>query len=302
MKKIITVLMTMTFSMGLNASTFNSHLSPSKGKADSNEVTCFPMSPMNFEVGSKSISGLSELDFNLILDRVENVMGPEMRKHLNKKLIFTRLWADPTVDAHTTRDDDNNPVIVVSGGLARHPQMTKDGFLLLMCHEIGHHLGGAPKIFRGNSNLRGWSSAEGQADYYATTKCLPKFFQSASEDKNIDYDVDVTNQTIAMSKCSDQLCARSVLAGLAVSQVFASLVKGTPEPSLLIQDPTKVEKTYYKHPNPQCRLDTYLSGANCDIGTEVPFDINNPSIGACLKEQNSRPLCWFQEKDFIKQE
>jgi hypothetical protein len=260
--------------------------------------TCFPLSNISYDIGNKSFSGLNEQDFNQILDQVQTVMGPEIKKRLNKNLIINRLWADPTVDAYATRDDDNNPVIVMNGGLARHPQMTKDGFLLLVCHELGHHLGGAPKILRGNSGLRGWSSAEGQADYYATSKCLPLFFQSGIENKNYDYDIDSTIQSAALTKCRDNTCARIVLSGLAVSQVFASLIKGSPGPSLQAYDPVKVDKTIYNHPNPQCRLDTYLSGANCDAAIEIPFDIKDPKIGACVKEQGSRPMCWFQEKDF----
>lgn len=247
----------------------------------------------------KPLNGLSEIEYNLILDKVETVMGPTVKKILNKNLIINRLWFENTVDAHTTRDDADNPVIIVNGGLARHPQMTNDGFLLLICHEIGHHLGGAPKILRGTSGLRGWSSAEGQADYYATSKCLPQFFQLEEENKNIDYDLDVVNQSLALAKCSDSLCPRIVLAGLSVGHFFASLVKGTPEPSLLLSDPVKVEKTFYKHPNPQCRLDTYLSGANCDREREVSFDANDPRVGACVKNQGARPMCWYQEKDFI---
>jgi hypothetical protein len=253
--------------------------------------SCFPLSSTSYAAGNKSMGGLSELDYNQILDKVQIVMGPEIKKNLGKNLIIDRKWADPTVDAFATRDDANNPVIVMNGGLARHPQMTKDGFLLLVCHELGHHLGGAPKILRGNSGLRGWSSAEGQADYFATSKCLPQFFQAGVENKNFDLKQ-------ALSKCRDNICARIVLSGLAVSQVFASLVNGTPAPSLLYNDPTKVEKTLYNHPNPQCRLDTYLSGANCDAGIEIPFDLNDPKIGACVKDQGSRPMCWFQEKDF----
>ena len=118
------------------------------------------------------------------------------------------------------------------------------------------------------------------------------------ENKNFDYDLDANNLKLALSKCRDNVCARIVLSGLAVTQVFASLVKGTPEPSLLLNDPTKVERTFYKHPNPQCRLDTYLSGANCDSGIDKPFDLFDPKIGACTKDQGVRPMCWFQEKDF----
>jgi hypothetical protein len=31
------------------------------------------------------------------------------------------------------------------GGLARHELVTDDGFMMVVCHETGHHLGGAPR-------------------------------------------------------------------------------------------------------------------------------------------------------------
>jgi hypothetical protein len=283
MKTKITAIICLTLSLSLNAKIYKREVG-----------TCFPTNTSNFGMYDKSSNGLSEIQFNQVLDTVQTIMGPEIKKRLNKNLIIDRLWPDSTVDAYATRDDDNNPVIVINGGLARHPRMTKDGFLLLVCHELGHHLGGAPKILRGNSGLRSWSSAEGQADYYAVTKCLPLLFQTGNENNNIDTE----NSGIALSKCSDDICGRIVLSGLTVSQVIASLVKGMPEPSLLLQDSTKVERTNYNHPNPQCRLDTFSSGANCDSGIEIPFDPTDPRIGACIKDKGARPICWFREKDF----
>lgn len=240
------------------------------------EETCFPLSTKRYEVGDKKINkGLSEADFHKTIELALNKLTPEVRKILNKKLIIEGRWLDGTIDAYATRDDDNNAVIVMNGGLARHPEMTINGFLVLICHEVGHHLGGAPKILRGNSGLRSWSSAEGQADYYATSKCLPAFF-----DTYLDMKESIT------------------MASLAVSKVFASLMIGIPEPQLSTVDSTTVTTTIYNHPRPQCRLDTYLAGANCEIGPDVPFDSVNPQVGACIRDRGIRPACWFQEKDF----
>ncbi len=273
----------------------SSHSAQYKRGAES----CFPISEIKYEKGLKSLgSGLSEEEFNHVIASALTVMSPEVLKLLNKKLIIEKDWNNAAVDAYATRDDLNNPVVVLSGGLARHPLMTKDAFLLLICHEIGHHLGGAPKILRGNSGLRGWSSAEGQADYYATSKCLPLFYKTGIDVKEFDTDQDAGDYKTALSKCRDNTCARIVLAGLSVSRFFASLVSGTREPQLQLSDNTKVQKTIYNHPNPQCRLDTYFSGAICESGKDVPFDLSDPKIGACTTDSGARPACWFYEKDF----
>jgi hypothetical protein len=261
--------------------------------------SCFPMTSQKFQTGLKSFGqGLTQEEFDQLIDTAQSIMGPEVQKQIGEKLIFDKRWADATVDAFATRDDQNNAVVVMNGGLARHPQMTRDAFLLLICHEIGHHLGGAPKVLRGNSGLRGWSSAEGQADYYATSKCLPLFFKAGIDIKSFDADMDPSAYKTALSKCRDNACAKITLAGLATSKVFASLVAGTPEPKITANDSTKVPKTIYNHPNPQCRLDTFMSGANCDLGPDVPFDTVDAKVGACVKDTGARPACWFQEKAY----
>lgn len=262
------------------------------------EGSCFPLSIQKFEPGTKSLNVMTEVEFNQILDKLHGLMSFEIKRRMNKNLIVEKRWVDSTVDAFATRDDVNNPVIVMLGGLARHPEMTRDGLALIFCHELGHHLGGAPKILRGTSGLRGWSSAEGQADYFATSKCLPYFFQAEKELRSYDLDINWADLASANEKCSDNVCVRTVLAGLAVSRTFASLVQGTPEPKLTSKDSTKVTKTLYKHPNPQCRLDTFSSGANCDLGIDIPFDAQDPQVGACLKDKGARPYCWFSEEDF----
>lgn len=263
------------------------------------EGACFPLSQSRYYSGVKNFNeGLSEAEFNLIIDNALKVMKPEVKRRLNKQLIIEKKWEDSTVDAFATRDDDNNPVIVMNGGLARHPLMTRDAFLLLICHEIGHHLGGAPKILRGNSGLRSWSSAEGQADYYATSKCLPLFYKSGINIKAFDSEQDTANYRLAISKCRDNSCAKITMAGLTVSKLFASLVEGTPEPELSTSDGTKVSRTIYKHANPQCRLDTYASGATCEVAPEIPFDSVDPKVGACDKDSGARPECWFKQSDF----
>ncbi len=262
-------------------------------------ITCFPKNDFKFFKENKSIDGISEAEVQHMIFRVEKAMSPIVKDVLGKKLIINNKWAEPTVDANATRDENLNPVININGGLARHPQMTRDGLMLLICHEVGHHLGGAPKSFRGNTTIRGWSSAEGAADYFATTKCLPRVFGDGLETKSIDLEIDTINLKSAFTKCREDLCARIILAGKAVSDVFASVKRGSNEPQINTNDPTVVEKTFYQHPNPQCRLDTYVAGARCDVSVEIMFDNSDPKIGACLSNTiGARPPCWFKDSEF----
>ena len=84
------------------------------------------------------------------------------------------------------------------GGLARHKLVTPDGFALVACHEMGHHLGGAPR--RG-----GWASNEGQSDYYATTKCARRIW---AEDNNAAIMQDRISKGLEISEKAQQECDR----------------------------------------------------------------------------------------------
>lgn len=258
---------------------------------------CFPPSKLRFSKNLKSTTGLNEFEFNQLIDRVNRVMAPVIQKQTKKQVVFERNWNDDEVNAHATRDDEDNLVVMLTGGLARHPLMTKDAFLLIACHEIGHFLGGAPKQFRGNTQQRTWSSAEGQADYFAATKCLPLLFQDKTETKSLDLSLNPEVKRKAFTRCDNDVCARVVVAGWQISSVFASLKEGTIKPDITKNDPTLVDVTFMKHPNPQCRLDTFVMGANCDAPTDEAFSDFDPKVGACLyAKKNARPACWYKDE------
>ncbi len=260
-------------------STF-SHLA-SVNASEEND-SCFPKSLKRYPKNLKSASGLNEFEFNQLIDRVTKNMSPWVYKYNKKKIIVEKKWNDEEVNAHATRDDDDHLVLMFTGGLARHPLMTKDAFMLLVCHEVGHYLGGTPKQWRGETKLKSWSSAEGQADYFATSKCLPQVFSDRTETKLFDQSLNLELRKNIFTKCDNEICARVVLAGFQLANVFADLKPGVDRPNLLVNDPTIVEKTFMKHPKPQCRLDTYISGAKCDSPLDEMFDDEDPKVGACL--------------------
>ena len=97
-----------------------------------------------------------------------------------------------------------------------------------ICHELGHHFGGAPMF----SDSYEWSSCEGQADFWlGNLECLRKYW-------GLDYSKD--------QGLKDSL---SYLANLA-------RVTGESAPSLNSADLSIVIKTNCGHPSTQCRLDT----------------------------------------------
>jgi hypothetical protein len=218
-------------------------------------------------------TGVTEQQFNAVLNLIELRYRPFFL-FFNARLVLNRFWTDPTVNAFARRSG-NNWIVDMYGGLARRPEITPDGFLLVACHEIGHHLGGYPFYPAGFID---WAAAEGQADTYAVQACARFIWR-----------LDALNAVIAMTapqSVRDQcavawtttadrnLCARIALAGKSLADLFGSLEGRTV--NYETPDTRVVSQTITSHPAAQCRLDTYLAGSSC--GVFFNFDII-PGIG-----------------------
>lgn len=248
---------------------------------------------------SKSINTIDETTFNAVIDKVEKIYAPVITQ-MGGTLEIERKWDDGTVNAYASRKGDIWKVSMF-GGLARHEAITEDGFALVVCHEIGHHIGGAPKkkTFFGAR----WATNEGQADYFATLKCLRKTFRSEENSKivaslNVPKDV-VTACEAQFSKEADQLiCQRGSMAGMSTAKLFQALREQTEDPDFTTPDVNVATKTDHSHPATQCRLDTYYSGALCDLDDSIDVSNEDESVGVCYREsgdtQGVRPLCWFK--------
>ncbi len=269
-------------------------------------ILCFPESELRFSPNEKS-NDVSKSDYLRVQKRLKQAFDPFLQKNYGKELKFTDSWNEEKVNGYCTRDMDDNPVINVYGGMARHQEMTLDGLYLIYCHELGHYLGGAPKAFRGRSSKRGWSSAEGQSDYFATSKCLKKLFNDDEENKKAIRFTEKSLLEKAKKRCQnhkDYYCLRTAVASVSVAKVFHSLKSYQKFPEIDDRDPAVVRNTKYNHPKAQCRLDTFLNGANCDRDLSTPFDDIDPRVGACIfntdkedSKESARPHCWYRPAD-----
>lgn len=263
----------------------------------------------------KAITGISEEEFNQAIDEVEAIYQPII-SNMGAKLNIERNWTDGTVNAYASQSGKAWKVAMF-GGLARHETITKDAMALVVCHEIGHHIGGAPR--KGQSNSGGgwwggngggavsWASNEGQADYFATTKCLRKAWLNDNNqaivrkmNKTIGVPKMVTalcNKTYKYNKEERALCIRTSMAGKSVADLFAALGK-LPEPKFDTPDTKVVTKTDDNHPKAQCRLDTYYQGSVCDISMNEDVSSTDEVKGTCHPSLGhkigTRPLCWFK--------
>jgi hypothetical protein len=235
--------------------------------------------------------GISQDVFNGVLDKIVAIYNPIAQAD-GYGLQFNRLWDDGTVNSDT--DTEGTTWVINSyGGLARYKGMTADGYAAVACHELGHHLGGAPQ-FSDGSNM----SVEGEADYHVGTKCLRKYFAT---DDNVSLMKAQTIDPLVISRCTatfagnDEqvaICERASMAGFVVADILRDL-SGDPAIGYNTPDPSVVTTTFEDHPASQCRLDTYFASAVCGVSSDIAFDNNDYTVGACVTGAGARPACWF---------
>jgi hypothetical protein len=249
--------------------------------------------------------GITHKEFDAVLDRIQYLYEDEIALHKGE-LVIKRLWDTDTVNA-SAEEYKGQWILNMYGGLARHPETTKDGFALVVCHEMGHHLGGAPKYKNEKYPwLTQWASNEGEADYYATLKCLRRYFaldtsSFVSENKlmggTVDPLVESRCQKMFLNTDERNICVRSTYAGLATSRLLNAISSGKTMPKFNTPDKSVVSKTNDSHPAAQCRLDTYFSGATCPVVVGSALSNTDYRPGSCFDEKKTlyglRSRCWF---------
>ncbi len=257
-----------------------------------------PENDLSIPADSKNLTGISQNEFNAVIDKLETIYAPIVAE-MGGRLTINRKWEDATVNANATRL--GGWMVNMYGGLARHPSITSDGFALVLCHEIGHHLGGAPKV---RNLFNRWASNEGQADYFATLKCLRQAFlndDNASIVRTLNAPATLVNACAKAwtNKDDRNICVRNGMAGASVAGLFAAL-RNQAEAKFETPDTNVVRKTDDAHPAHQCRLDTYLQGALCEKSFNEEVSQKDEVKGTCHgstgHKAGLRPLCWFKPK------
>lgn len=261
-----------------------------EGFVPKNNLSILPEKNLNPE--------MTEAVFKSASERFEKFFGQKVEEWTGDELIVFKSWKSGTVNAFAEKEN-GKVMVTIYGGLARHPAITRDGFDAVLCHELGHHFGGYPKKMANK-----WSSVEGQADYYATTKCL-RYYWEKEDNQTWVKTHDVSDY--AKMKCAlaypasvneQSLCARLSMASMSVAKMIQALDYESVDPDFSTPDPTVVVSTQMTHPNSQCRLDTLFNGSLCTVDKEVPFDDRDELAGSCHEklgfELGNRPKCWFK--------
>ncbi len=256
-------------------------------------ATIMPPNNLHLEDNVELDSNVTEADFNKVIDTAEEAFKPIMKKH-GGVLDIKRHWEDSTVNASAIQMGGTWEVNMY-GGLARREEVTLDGFALVLCHEIGHHLAGFPFVSE-------WAANEGQADYYGTQACLRQLWRG--QDNSV---AASTVDGAARQACDESwaaegdrnLCYRIMMAGRSLAELLAH---GQSKVSFSTPDAKVVKRTFHEHPEAQCRLDTFVAGALCKASFDmniIPGDEPEAMKYSCGPrfEEGQRPRCWFKEND-----
>lgn len=282
----LAILMAMTFSLQALACSIDGK----SGIVPENDLY-IPESPKN------APTGITKEQFDDIIDETATIFAPIIARK-GAQLLIQKNWADGTVNARAI-PEGKKWILKLYGGMARHPEMTADGYALVVCHELGHHLGGAPK------KTRSWATSEAQADYFATLKCLRRMFlndDNRAELVGKKYSVKLINSCKEAwpNKEDYYICVRSGAAGLSVSKVFQAMSRSTTAASFTTPDRTVVSTTNLEYPSYQCRLDTYFQGSICTVDETVELSNANELLGVCHPRNGhktgNRPSCWYKSR------
>lgn len=251
-----------------------------------------PPNNLNIPASQFHVLGISQNIFDKIIDRGERIYGPIIRAK-GGNLKVERLWDDGTVNAAAGRSG-TTWVVEMYGGLARHAEMSEEGFASVLCHEIGHHIGGAPR-YTGD-----WASNEGQSDYFSATKCMRYMYENEDNEawlKTVKID------SLAANRCQQQfsdrkdelLCLRTVYAAQSIARMFAALDGAAPA-QFGTPDSRVVSRTSHGHPAAQCRLDTLFNGATCQVdkSVEMGTDVLKGTCNQGVDRFGWRPRCWYK--------
>lgn len=248
-----------------------------------------PPNLAHFEDQFQTDNGISQE----ILENLR-LIGLQLFSHdaekIGLKLSIHAEWNNSTVNAYMQRQA-GKMIVYLHGGLARRPELSPVSLAGILCHELGHGLGGHPARRHPLFHI----SAEGQADYYAFGECLDRMLTQMAEsfpgyllsEKTIpaqeteaeDFSLmcqelqSWNEQTSEMDSGSfGQFCEEKLRAGLELGMLLANL-RGEPEfPSYSTPDTSLTPRTLLGYPKTsQCRLDTF----------------------AAAIQKRERPWCWF---------
>lgn len=224
-------------------------------------------------------------------------------KH-NKKLNIKSNWESDVANA-TAGKFFENWEIEMHGGCGRLKGMTKDALTNVLCHEMGHLIGGFPLYNDWDGPDIDKYTLEGYSDYFVGN-CFKKMFKDDLEvnatfrDKVSPYPKESCDAIYKKQEDRD-LCYRTAVSGMKLWKAVGR--EGEAKWGYDSRDKSVVNETSGKHPKVQCRLDSALSGGLClekwddfVIPSKNNHNKYNCSRGKYVDDYRVglRPKCWYK--------
>lgn len=213
------------------------------------------------------VSDVTEQDYIQIIQRFMGFATADIYAQYRKPLLIPNEWESPFFAGYA-KLDEKYAQISLWGGLVRAPGSTRGALVAILCHELGHLLGGEPRQRIAGAD---WASLEGQSDFFAAKTCMPRFFKAYPQ-----FSLNISEKVV--KKCGDDLiCQKTLQAGLEMMNLLQrySFKEYTPVDLQTLAPAT--EELITSYPSEQCRLDTYVHGARCHDKDCLP------------------PPCWFAQ-------
>lgn len=257
-----------------------------------------------FTLPSTIQASVSYANYLNVMAEAHQVFSPDFNK-IGEKLIFDDRWEDSGTQAYG-QTVKGRYIISITGGLATNSFIDEDVLKLIICTAIGRKMGGAPYMQLGQHEKL---SLPGQADYFATARCMKRWplknenRSNINQNKSLVGDKDYNPRVKALCKSTFQdtrdqeICLRSAHAGRDFSWALEVLNGKNPSADFDIKA-NAASTILDAFPDPQCRLNTFLAGALCqaDLNEEISWE--DAKKGFCSAEEQrligARPDCWYQ--------
>ena len=181
--------------------------------------------------------------------------------------------------------------IVLDRDATSDPMSDEEQYAATVCHELGHVIGGYPKMYFPTS----WEiSVEGQADYFSTHICLKKVLsQIAVTPREPDMLAKASLVCKNARPSEFETCVR--IAGLSFARwnfnPLGYARRSTPDGLVgtlwdvySINNWMPITGLDVQHPDQQCRFNTMLAGAICP---------SNAALCRGTPLEGARPSCWL---------
>lgn len=214
-------------------------------------------------------AAISQQKYERVVKTLVDLYRDDIKRQSNKSLRIGIVW-ETNILVDSANQVGPWAIISLTGRLPRHPEINSEASAIMVCHEIGHLLGGEPTMT--DSAFKAWSSVEGQADYWATSQCMWKFIGKMPNKEVQNLQAEMLSPGFSKQHekyCQDMFSDEESVKGcyqimngvLSLQNYFNSLPEAKDNKAQVFNRDTGIrEKTLNRYPSFQCRIDTMIDG------------------------------------------